>query len=76
MTRRPKGFAFIQFTSQDDAMLAIENMDHQNLDGRLIYVEIAKPGKEAFGGYPITSGPPKPQQQHLQEQEEVADCWY
>lgn len=31
MTRRSKGFAFIQFTSQDDAMLAIENMDHQVL---------------------------------------------
>ncbi|EXB66987.1 Glycine-rich RNA-binding protein 2 [Morus notabilis] len=75
MTRRSKGFAFIQFTSQDDAMLAIENMDHQNLDGRLIYVEIAKPGKDAFGGYLRTSGPPK-QQQHLQVLEEAADCWY
>lgn len=75
--RRSKGFAFIQFTSQDDAMLAIENMDHQNLDGRMIYVEVAKPGKDAFGGYPRTSGPPiQQQQQHLQEQEEVADCWY
>lgn len=30
-TGRSKGFAFIQFSSQDDAMLAIENMDYQVL---------------------------------------------
>ncbi|KAF3450044.1 hypothetical protein FNV43_RR06123 [Rhamnella rubrinervis] len=74
-TKRSRGFAFIQFTSQDDAMDALENMDNQNVDGRVIYVEIAKPGKHAFGGCPRTSGPPK-QQQHLRHQEEVADCWY
>ena len=28
-TKRSKGYAFIQYTSQDDAMLAIENMDKQ-----------------------------------------------
>lgn len=100
-TKRSRGFAFIQFTSQDDAMLALENMDHQvflyshplalkyleflnigklivlfdqNLDGRVIYIEIAKPGILAFGGYPRTSGPPS--HQHLLVQEEVSDCWY
>lgn len=30
-TKRSRGFAFIQFTSQDDAMLALENMDNQVL---------------------------------------------
>ncbi|KAL5578254.1 hypothetical protein UlMin_019953 [Ulmus minor] len=77
-TRRSKGFAFIQFTSQDDAMLAIENMDYQNVDGRVIYVDIAKPGKESFGQCPRSSGPPKQQQQKqlLPEEEEVSDCWY
>ncbi|KAM6575064.1 hypothetical protein CsatA_023391 [Cannabis sativa] len=77
MTRRPKGFAFIQFTSQDAAMLAIESMDHQYFGGRLIFVDIAKPGKDAFGGIPKTSGPPKQQQQqHMPPEQEVADCWY
>lgn len=45
----------------------------QDLDGRVIYVEVAKPKKQ---GCPRTSGPP-PRQQHLQsQQEEVSDCWY
>ncbi|XP_024046307.1 uncharacterized protein LOC18050868 isoform X3 [Citrus clementina] len=74
ITKKSKGYAFIQYTSQDDALLALESMDHKNLDGRLIYVDIAKPGKDRFGGYPRTSGPPK--QQPLSEQDEVADCWY
>ncbi|KAH7546065.1 hypothetical protein FEM48_Zijuj01G0161000 [Ziziphus jujuba var. spinosa] len=73
-TTRSRGFAFIQFRSQDEAMLALENMDNQNLDGRVIYIEIAKPGRHAFGGYPRASGRPK--QQHLQVQEDVSDCWY
>ncbi|CAL8149605.1 unnamed protein product [Prunus armeniaca] len=30
-SRRSKGYAYIQYTSQDDAMLALENMDHQVL---------------------------------------------
>ncbi|XP_059439121.1 glycine-rich RNA-binding protein 4, mitochondrial [Corylus avellana] len=69
-----KGYAFIQYTCQEDAMLALENMDYKNFDGRVIYVELAKPGGNAFGGRPRTSGPPKVQ--HLQEQDEVPDCWY
>ncbi|PRQ30080.1 putative nucleotide-binding alpha-beta plait domain-containing protein [Rosa chinensis] len=73
-SKRSKGFAFIQYTSQDDAMLALENMDHQTFDGRVIYVELAKPGKDAYAGYPKTSGPPK--KQYMQQQEEVTDCWY
>ncbi|KAK0578210.1 hypothetical protein LWI29_006774 [Acer saccharum] len=82
-TRRSKGYAFIQYTNQDDALLALENMDHKEFDGRLIYIEIAKPGRDTFGGFPITSGPPKkqhtpepPKKQHSPEQDEVADCWY
>ncbi|XWS55398.1 hypothetical protein CRYUN_Cryun10bG0170900 [Craigia yunnanensis] len=109
-TKRSKGYAFIQYTSQNDAMLAIENMDKQKyrdsplymtkssfsvnsttvynfissyhlnsrtmvFDGRLIYVEIAKPGKDRFKEYPKTSGPPR-SKQHLQETDDVADCWY
>ncbi|KAF2302740.1 hypothetical protein GH714_002576 [Hevea brasiliensis] len=66
ITKRPKAYAFIQYTCQDDAILALENMDQ-----RLIYVELAKPGKGSFEGYPKASGPPK---QHLQEKDESADC--
>ncbi|KAK6254229.1 hypothetical protein QUC31_015949 [Theobroma cacao] len=74
-TKRSKGYAFIQYTSQDDAMLAVENMDQQVFGGRPIYVEIAKPGKDRFRRYPKTSGPPM-DKQHLQETNDVADCWY
>ncbi|XP_050371683.1 organelle RRM domain-containing protein 6, chloroplastic [Argentina anserina] len=73
-SRRSKGFAFIQYTSQDDAMLALENMDHQTFDGRVIYVELAKPGKDAYAGCPKTTGPPS--KLYMQHQEEVTDCWY
>ncbi|GLT52372.1 hypothetical protein SLA2020_257200 [Shorea laevis] len=59
LAKRSKGFAFIQYTSQDDAILALENMDQKLFDGRLIYVEIAKIGKERFHVDPKTSGPLK-----------------
>ncbi|KAK8582812.1 hypothetical protein V6N13_069580 [Hibiscus sabdariffa] len=74
-TKRSKGYAFIQYTSQDEAMVAVENMDQQVFDGRVIYVEIAKPGKDRFRGYPKTSGPPSTKLQ-LQQPNDVADCWY
>ncbi|XP_038883016.1 organelle RRM domain-containing protein 6, chloroplastic isoform X3 [Benincasa hispida] len=74
LTKRPKGYAFIQYTCQDDAMLALENMDCKKFDGRMIYVELAKPGSSSFGGYPRTSGPPK--ERPKVELQEVADCWY
>jgi len=100
--KRSKPYAFIQYTSPDDAILALENMDrkvwdhhialsfqelwswkthvvltfyHQTLDGRLIFVDLAKPGKDRFRGYVKTCGPPK-KQQVQDTQDEVADCWY
>ncbi|KAI8001483.1 hypothetical protein LOK49_LG09G02347, partial [Camellia lanceoleosa] len=30
--KRSKGYAFIQYTSQDDALLALESMDHKVWD--------------------------------------------
>ncbi|XP_047338986.1 small RNA-binding protein 11, chloroplastic [Impatiens glandulifera] len=58
-TKKSKGYAFIQYRCQDDALAALETMDNEPLDGRLIFLELAKPGRDAFGGYPISSGPPK-----------------
>ncbi|KAK3432521.1 hypothetical protein EUGRSUZ_D00021, partial [Eucalyptus grandis] len=58
-TKQSRGYAFIQYTCQDDAVLALENMDRKKLEGRVIYVEIAKPGKEAYDK-PWTCGPPPP----------------
>ncbi|CAA0830842.1 RNA-binding (RRM/RBD/RNP motifs) family protein [Striga hermonthica] len=61
-TKKPKGYAFIQYTSQEEAMLALESMDHQFFDGRTLFVDIAKPRKSDFGDYPKASGPP---QEHM-----------
>lgn len=96
-TKKSKGYAFIQYNSQDDALRALESMDHQvvlfailalflffilgyllllrfrNLnrifvqyfDGRVIFVELAKPRKHMYGGYPKTSGPPAKEENSL-----------
>ncbi|KAH7654547.1 cold-inducible RNA-binding protein [Dioscorea alata] len=66
-TKRSKGYAFIQYSYQDDAVLAIEQMDQQILDGRVIYAEIAKPLHGGFSAYPKPSGPPPKQASEANE---------
>nr|QKY65166.1 chloroplast RRM domain-containing protein [Passiflora contracta] len=68
--------AFIQYSSQDDAILALENMDQTLFDGRLICVELARPVKASSAGFPRTCGPPVKQQLQVMQEDEVADCWY
>ncbi|PNX94551.1 multiple RNA-binding domain-containing protein 1-like [Trifolium pratense] len=78
ITKRSKGLAFIQYTCQDDAMLALENMDQKNFYGRMISVELAKPGWDNIGippRPPRASGPPK-KWNLPEEQGEEVDCWY
>ncbi|XP_042460887.1 small RNA-binding protein 11, chloroplastic-like isoform X1 [Zingiber officinale] len=58
-TWRSKGYAFIQYSSQEQAVLALEEMDRKRFEGRIIYAEIAKPLRNEFGDYPIGSGPPQ-----------------
>ncbi|CAN1828544.1 Small RNA-binding protein 11, chloroplastic [Linum perenne] len=73
---RRNAYAFIQYTCLDDAFLALENMDGEVFDGRMIYVDVAKPGRRCFGAYPTASGPPQqasPSGSTLNEQDE---CWY
>ncbi|XP_059657093.1 small RNA-binding protein 11, chloroplastic [Cornus florida] len=65
-TKRSKGYAFIQYASQDNAMLALESMDHKHFDGRVIFVELAKPGNNS-GGFLKTSGPPSMQNLPMQD---------
>ncbi|XP_057420572.1 glycine-rich RNA-binding protein 4, mitochondrial [Lotus japonicus] len=73
-TKRSKGYAFIQYTCRDAAMLALETMDQKDFYGRTIYVEIAKLGWDDFDAPIKTSGPPK--KWNIPEEEEVVDCWY
>jgi RNA recognition motif-containing protein len=48
-TGRPRGFAFVTFSTDTESKLAAEKMNGTELDGRQLTVNEAKP-KEAMGG--------------------------
>lgn len=48
-TGRPRGFAFVTFSTDTESKLAAEKMNGADLDGRQLTVNEAKP-KEAMGG--------------------------
>jgi cold-inducible RNA-binding protein len=48
-TGRPRGFAFVTFTTGEEAQAAMEKMNGASLDGRALTVNEAKP-KESSGG--------------------------
>ncbi len=43
MTGRPRGFGFVEMSTDEDAQKAIEMYDGQMLDGRKIAVNVARP---------------------------------
>ena len=53
-TRRPKGFGFVEMTTQVEAQKAIEMFNEHELDGRRLTVNLARPREDrssARGGY-------------------------
>ena len=50
MTGRPRGFAFVTFSTEAESKLAIEKMSGTELDGREITVNEARPKEEMGGG--------------------------
>ncbi|XP_073259688.1 uncharacterized protein [Populus alba] len=46
VAKRPRGFAFLRYETEDEAQKAIEGMHGKFLDGRVIFVEVAKPRSE------------------------------
>jgi RNA recognition motif-containing protein len=48
-TGRPRGFAFVTFSTAEESKLAIEKMNGTDLDGRALTVNEARP-KESSGG--------------------------
>lgn len=42
-TGRPRGFGFVEMSSDDEAQRAMEAMDGRDLDGRNLKVNLAKP---------------------------------
>lgn len=49
-TGRPRGFAFITFSTADEAKVAIEKMNGTEIDGRALTVNEARPKEAGFGG--------------------------
>ena len=49
-TGRPRGFAFVEMTSDEEAQAAIEGLNESDLGGRTVRVNIAKPRESRGGG--------------------------
>lgn len=49
-TGRPRGFAFAEFSTEEEAQQAIEQMDGMNLDGRNLRVNEAQERQNRGGG--------------------------
>lgn len=57
MTGRPRGFAFVTFSTDAEATLAVEKMNGVDMDGRQLTVNEAKPKEEMGGGGRTFSSP-------------------
>ncbi len=49
-TGRSRGFGFVEMSSSDEAQAAIEQFNGQDLDGRSLIVNEARPREEGGGG--------------------------
>ncbi len=49
-TGRSRGFGFVEMERTEDAQQAISRLNGQDLDGRQIKVEMAKPSERSGGG--------------------------
>jgi RNA recognition motif-containing protein len=49
-TGRPRGFAFVTMNSPEEAQKAIDALNGQDLGGRAVNVNIARPREERSGG--------------------------
>jgi len=49
-TGRPRGFAFVTFSTEEESKLATEKMNGTDLDGRQLTVNEAKPKEDMGGG--------------------------
>ncbi|KAF8006845.1 hypothetical protein BT93_K0995 [Corymbia citriodora subsp. variegata] len=56
---RSKGFGFVTFASEDEAYRAVTEMNGKTLNGRIIFVDYAKPRLGERLGMPIARGPPE-----------------
>ena len=57
MTNRPRGFAFVTMSSEEEAQKAIEALNGKELDGRALTVNVARPREERPPGGGGSRGP-------------------
>ncbi|XP_076931461.1 organelle RRM domain-containing protein 6, chloroplastic [Bidens hawaiensis] len=57
IANRPRGFAFLRYATKEDSEKAIEGMHGKFLDGRVIFVEYAKPRSQLNQGVKQDSKP-------------------
>lgn len=50
IAKRPRGFAFLRYSTEEESQKAIKGMHGKFLDGRVIFVEVAKPRSELRQG--------------------------
>lgn len=50
MTGKSKGFGFVEFSSEAEAQAAADKLNNTELDGRTIFVDIARPSEKREGG--------------------------
>ena len=43
MTGKSKGFGFVEFSSEAEAQAAVDKLNQSELDGRTIFVDLARP---------------------------------
>ena len=49
-TNRSRGFAFVEFSTEEEAQKAIEGMNNKDFEGRVIVVNVAKPQTDRPAG--------------------------
>ncbi|KNA04902.1 hypothetical protein SOVF_195420 isoform B [Spinacia oleracea] len=54
IANRPRGFAFLRYETEEESKNAIEGMHGKFLDGRVIFVEVAKPRSETRNNQQIS----------------------
>ncbi len=50
MTGKSKGFGFVEFSDEAGAQAAVDKLNQSELDGRAIFVDIARPSEKREGG--------------------------